>query len=386
MNFRIIDDVSQNPTLVTSIKVIGVGGGGSNAVDRMIEDGMVHVDFIAMNTDTQALNSSFVPKKLALGTELTGGLGAGGNPGVGEKAALEDRDAIREILDGSDMVFITAGMGGGTGTGAAPIIAEITRELGILSVGVVTSPFHFEGAQKMKLANEGIKKLRSNVDTLITISNQRLLQIVQKSSSIADAFRVADTALRQGVQGISDLIVKRGMINIDFADVKTIMKSQGDALMGIGYGEGEGRAINAALEAINNPILEGISIEGATGLLVNVSGGNSFTLAEYEQVVEAITANADINAMIIAGNEIDSSLEDKVKVTVIATGFSSQKEEKEESSPTENVQDNLRLDEWKGLISSETPEEDLFSNIEEDSTFDIPAVFRLRKTRGESHA
>jgi cell division protein FtsZ len=273
---------ASSPTVIT---VVGVGGGGSNAVNRMIDAGLPDVNFIAMNTDQQALSGSYAEIKIALGQKLTGGLGAGGNPDVGESAAIEDTDHIRELLSGSDMVFITAGMGGGTGTGAAPVIAGIARELGILTVAVVTRPFSFEGIRKQKIAQGGIDKLREQVDTLITIPNQHLLTIVEKNTPIRQAFLVADDVLRQGVQGISDLITQAGDINIDFADVRTIMKGKGDAIMGIGIGTGANRAVDAATNAINNPLLEDANIEGAKGLLVNVSGGSNFALNEYQEVM-----------------------------------------------------------------------------------------------------
>jgi cell division protein FtsZ len=309
---------ASSPTVIT---VVGVGGGGSNAVNRMIDAGLPDVNFIAMNTDQQALSGSYAEIKIALGQKLTGGLGAGGNPDVGECAAIEDTDHIRELLSGSDMVFITAGMGGGTGTGAAPVIAGIARELGILTVAVVTRPFSFEGIRKQKIAQGGIDKLREQVDTLITIPNQHLLTIVEKNTPIRQAFLVADDVLRQGVQGISDLITQAGDINIDFADVRTIMKGKGDAIMGIGIGTGANRAVDAATNAINNPLLEDANIEGAKGLLVNVSGGSNFALNEYQEVMDIITANADDDALIIAGTGVDERLGEELRVTVIATGF-----------------------------------------------------------------
>jgi cell division protein FtsZ len=311
----------QGATSPTVITVVGVGGGGSNAVNRMIDAGLPDVNFIAMNTDQQALAGSYADIRVALGQKLTGGLGAGGNPEIGESAAIEDTERIRELLAGSDMVFITAGMGGGTGTGAAPIIAGIARELGVLTVAVVTRPFSFEGIRKQKLAQGGIDKLREQVDTLITIPNQHLLTIVEKNTPIREAFLVADDVLRQGVQGISDLITQAGDINIDFADVRTIMKGKGDAIMGIGIGTGANRAVDAATNAINNPLLEDANIEGAKGLLVNVSGGSNFALNEYQEVMDIITANADDDALIIAGTGVDERLGEELRVTVIATGF-----------------------------------------------------------------
>ncbi|NCN04244.1 MAG: cell division protein FtsZ [Spirochaetales bacterium] len=322
MNIEIVDDYQEEqPSSPTVIRVIGVGGGGSNAVNRMIDARLRDVDFFAVNTDMQALKGSRAPTRLPLGSQVTGGLGAGGNPEIGERAALEDKETIKKLLANSDMVFITAGMGGGTGTGAAPVIASIAKEMGILTVAVVTKPFAFEGRKKAKLAEEGIGRLREHVDTLITIPNQHLLKIVEKNTPIKEAFLVADDVLRQGVQGISDLITKPGEINIDFADVRTIMKGQGDALMGIGRGRGENRAVDAATNAINNPLLEDANIDGAQGMLVNVTGGVDFTLSEFEEIMQIITANTDDDAMIIAGTAVDEALEDEIIVTVVATGF-----------------------------------------------------------------
>ena len=322
MNIEFAED---SPTNITVLKVIGVGGGGSNAVNRMIATGLKNVQFVGANTDQQALALSKAGTRLALGAKLTGGLGAGGDPEVGEKAALEDEERIRDVLAGADMVFITAGMGGGTGTGGAPVVARVARELGALSVAVVTKPFDFEGRRKMALADEGIRRLRAEVDTLIVIPNQYLLKIVERRTPIREAFLMADDVLRQGVQGISDLITEPGEINIDFADVRTIMKGNGDALMGIGLGSGDNRAVDAATNAINNPLLEDAKIEGARGILVNVTGGTDFCLSEYEEVLKIITASADSEALVIAGTSINESLEDQLRVTVIATGFNAER-------------------------------------------------------------
>ena len=318
MQIELIETNQQNPTV---IKVVGVGGGGSNAVNRMIAQGLKHVQFIAMNTDLQALERSHAEKQLPLGTKLTNGLGAGGVPEIGEKAALEVKEEIQNVLKGADMIFVTAGMGGGTGTGATPIVAEVAKELGALTVAVVTKPFDFEGRKKRMLADAGIEKLREAVDTLIIIPNQYLLKIVERRTPIREAFLRADDVLRQAVQGISDLITVPGEINIDFADVRTIMKGRGDALMGIGIGTGDNRAVDAATNAINNPLLEDAQMEGAKGILVNVTGGNDFSLTEYEEIINIITSSADGDALIISGNSIDDTLEDEVRVTVIATGF-----------------------------------------------------------------
>ncbi|MCR4441119.1 MAG: cell division protein FtsZ [Peptococcaceae bacterium] len=302
------------------IKVIGVGGGGSNAVNRMIESGLKGVDFIAVNTDVQALYLSKAEHKIQIGAKLTRGLGAGANPEVGLKAAEESRDELAGILKGADMVFITAGMGGGTGTGATPVIAGIAKEIGALTVGVVTKPFPFEGRKRMSQAESGIGSLKEKVDTLIMIPNEKLLQVVDKNTSINEAFRIADDVLRQGVQGISDLIAVPGLINLDFADVKTIMLDTGSALMGIGSASGENRASVAARSAISSPLLE-TSIEGAKGVLFNITGGSNLGLFEVNEAAEIIAQAADPDANIIFGAVIDDNMGDEVRVTVIATGF-----------------------------------------------------------------
>ena len=318
MNYEVLEQKEISPTV---IKVIGAGGGGSNAVNRMMAAGLQNVDFIVANTDLQALNYSNAPIKLAIGSKLTGGLGAGGKPEVGEKAAVEDTEMISNAIRGADMVFVTAGMGGGTGTGAVPVIAQIARDQGALTVAVVTRPFDFEGKAKQRLADDGLDKLRKAVDTLIVIPNQHLLKLVDRRTPIKQAFVMADDVLRQAVQGISDLITHPGIINIDFADVKTTMEGQGDAIMGIGTGEGDNRAVDAATNAINNPLLEDSNIEGANHILINITGNEEMTLLEVEEIVKIVTANADQDALIIYGTAIDNSLGDKISVTVIATGF-----------------------------------------------------------------
>jgi cell division protein FtsZ len=303
------------------IKVVGVGGGGTNAVNRMIDAGLSGVEFIACNTDAQALQMTDADIKLNIGHNLTKGLGAGANPQIGQGAAAESRDDIKEALKGADMVFVTAGEGGGTGTGAAPVIAEIAKnEIGALTVGVVTRPFEFEGAQRSRQAQEGIDRLREMVDTLIVIPNERLLSIVERRTSILDAFREADNVLRQGVQGITDLITIPGLINLDFADVRTIMQDAGSALMGIGSASGESRAAEAAKAAISSPLLEE-SVEGATGVLLNITGGKDLGLFEVNEAAEIVHSAADSNANIIFGAVIDDSLGDDIRVTLIATGF-----------------------------------------------------------------
>jgi len=311
-----------------SIKVIGIGGGGNNAVNRMIQAGLRGVEFIAVNTDAQALQLVQSNVKIQIGTKLTKGLGSGGIPEIGQKAAEESRDEIFQTLKGADMVFVTAGMGGGTGTGAAPVVAEVAKEAGALTVGVVTKPFTFEGRKRMVQAEAGTQNLRAKVDTLITIPNDRLLQVIDKHTSIIEAFRIADDVLRQGVQGISDLIAVPGLINLDFADVKTTMKDTGSALMGIGIASGEGCATEAAKLAISSPLLE-TSIDGAKGVLLNITGGTSLGLFEVNEAAEIISQAADQEANIIFGAVIDETMEDMVRVTVIATGFDQKLNKKE---------------------------------------------------------
>ncbi|WP_062197778.1 cell division protein FtsZ [Massilibacterium senegalense] len=308
---------------IATIKVIGVGGGGNNAVNRMIEHGVQGVEFIAVNTDSQALNLSKASTKLQIGEKLTRGLGAGANPEVGKKAAEESKEQIQEALKGADMVFVTAGMGGGTGTGAAPVIAETARELGALTVGVVTRPFTFEGRKRQGQAANGIMDLKEKVDTLIVIPNDRLLEIVDKNTPMLEAFREADNVLRQGVQGISDLIAVPGLINLDFADVKTIMSDRGSALMGIGIATGENRAAEAAKKAISSPLLE-TSIDGAQGVLMNITGGMNLSLFEVNEAAEIVASAADQDVNMIFGSVINEDLKDEIIVTVIATGFDDQ--------------------------------------------------------------
>lgn len=303
-----------------NIKVVGIGGGGNNAVNRMIDAGLEGVEFIAINTDAQALLSSKASLTLQIGEKLTKGLGAGADPRIGEEAAEESREVIAEKLKGADMVFVTAGMGGGTGTGAAPIVAEIAKELGALTVGVITKPFSVEGRKRMEKAEIGIMNLKSRVDTLIIIPNDRLLEVVEKQTSLLEAFKIADDVLRQGVQGISDLITITGLINLDFADVKTIMTDAGSALMGIGRAKGENRATEAARMATASPLLEA-SIEGAKGVLLNITGGLDLGLHEANEAAKVISDVADPDANIILGAVVDENMKDEVKVTVIATGF-----------------------------------------------------------------
>lgn len=305
---------------LAKIKVIGVGGGGNNAVNRMIESGVKGVDFIVANTDLQVLNNSQAPVKIQIGTDLTNGLGAGANPQIGKEAALESKNEIEEALRGADMVFVTCGMGGGTGTGAAPVIADIAQGLGALTVGIVTKPFSFEGKKRMQQAIAGLDELKKHVDTLIVIPNDRLRDIIDKTTPLLESFKEVDNVLRRGVQSISDLIAVAGLINLDFADVKTVMEKRGNALIGIGMGVGEGRATEAALQAVSSPLLE-TSISGATDAIINVTGGSNLTLFEVEEAAEVIrqSANTDINT--IFGAVINENLNDELIVTVIATGF-----------------------------------------------------------------
>mgnify|MGYP000920424827 CR=1 FL=1 len=310
-----------------AIKVVGVGGGGNNAVNRMVDCGVRGIEFIAVNTDRQALNSSKADFKLQIGEKLTRGLGAGANPEIGMKAAEENRNEITESLKGADMVFITAGMGGGTGTGAAPIVAEIAKEMGILTVGVVTKPFTFEGRKRTVHAEKGIQELKTKVDTLVTIPNDRLLQVAEKKTTMVEAFAMADEVLKQGIQGISDLIAVPNLINLDFADVKTIMQDQGIAHMGIGKASGENRAVEAAKQAIKSPLLE-TSIDGARAVLLNITGGADLGIFEVNESADLIRQSVDKDANIIFGAGIDESLKEEIKITVIATGFDIDKKRK----------------------------------------------------------
>ena len=359
------------------IKVVGVGGGGNNAVDRMIDSGLKGVEFVAVNTDGQALVSSNAEITLQIGDELTNGLGAGANPEIGGKAAEESEDMIAETLEGSDMVFITAGMGGGTGTGATPVIAEIAKDVGSLTVGVVTKPFTVEGRQRMKKAQNGIERLKEKVDTLIIIPNDRLLDVVEKQTSLVEAFQTADDVLRQGVQGISDLITIPGLINLDFADVKTIMTDAGSALMGIGTATGDNRAVEAARTAIASPLLEA-SIEGAKGVLLNITGGSDLGLHEANEAAKVISEVADPEANIILGSVVDEELNDEVKVTVIATGF----DRGEQEQPAEQEVDQEESSEnKKQKQQQQNPEDDFDIQSFGDDDLDIPAFLRRNKNR-----
>ena len=347
---------------LAKIKVIGVGGGGCNAINRMIESGLKGVDFIVANTDLQILNTSLAPVKLQIGSELTDGLGAGANPEIGREAALESKAEIEEALKGADMVFVTCGMGGGTGTGASPVVAEIAQDLGALTVGIVTKPFSFEGKKRMEQALNGLEELKKHVDTLIVIPNDRLRELIDKTTPMLEAFREVDNILHRGVQSISDLIAVAGLVNLDFADVKAVMKDRGNALIGIGVGSGSDRAAEAARQAVNSPLLE-TSINGATDAIINVTGGSNLTLFEVEEAAEIIrtAANTDINT--IFGAVINENLNDEVIVTVIATGF---------EQPSEPLYHSF----------NSTKREDMYretrSNVDIDNDLDIPPFLRDR--------
>ena len=358
-----------------TIKVIGIGGAGNNAVNRMIESGIKNVEFIAVNTDRQALDYSKANSKIQIGEKLTRGLGAGANPDIGTQAAEESRAEIAEVLKGADMVFVTAGMGGGTGTGAAPIVAATAKELGILTIGVVTKPFTFEGKKRLAQAERGVASLKGKVDTLVVIPNDKLLQVIDRKTSIVEAFRMADDVLRQGVQGISDLIAIPGVINLDFADVKTIMLNQGMAHMGIGNASGENRAEDAAKQAIQSPLLE-TSIEGARGVIINITGGSDIGLHEANTAAELIQRNADPEANIIFGTVIDDSLGDEIQITVIATGF---EKEEERRTTTSSGYDNIVAEAWK---KRNTPNVSASSNNENNNSNELDIPTFLRKNKG----
>ncbi|MGO4110127.1 cell division protein FtsZ [Paenibacillus sp. YAF4_2] len=365
---------------LAQIKVIGVGGGGSNAVNRMIENGVKGVDFITVNTDAQALHLAKSEHKLQIGDKLTRGLGAGANPEVGKKAAEESRELVMNQLKGSDMVFVTAGMGGGTGTGAAPVIAEIARECGALTVGVVTRPFTFEGRKRAAQAELGIEALKEKVDTLIVIPNDRLLEIVDKKTPMLEAFREADNVLRQAVQGISDLIQVPGLINLDFADVKTIMTERGSALMGIGIATGENRAAEAAKKAIMSPLLE-TSIDGARGVIMNITGGSNLSLYEVNEAAEIVISASDPEVNMIFGAIIDEDLKDEIKVTVIATGFEHKPSVAARRAPQPQAEPEARTTSTStSSASSQASAVKPFGASPSSDQLEIPAFLRNRRT------
>ena len=376
-------DIDQN----ARIKVIGVGGGGNNAVNRMIEEGIEGVEFIAVNTDAQALRQSNAGVTMQIGNALTRGLGAGANPDVGREAVAESQVQIRDVLQGADMVFVTAGMGGGTGTGAAPAIAQIARELGILTIGIVTRPFTFEGRKRTKNAQVGIDAMRQSVDTLIIIPNDRLLGVVGKKTPMLEAFREADNVLRQGVQGISDLIAVPGLINLDFADVKTIMSNQGTALMGIGVAEGEGRAIEAVRQAISSPLLE-TSISGAKGVLMNITGGSDLSLFEVQEAADIVASASDDDLNMIFGSIINENLKNKIIVTVVATGFDDLDIPSLNPSQTPSIDKvpkrRREIEKPMGQVYQQRREEvSPLSGVNRkvDDSLDTPAFLRNRKRR-----
>jgi cell division protein FtsZ len=360
-----------------TIKVIGVGGAGNNAVNRMIEAGIRNVEFISVNTDRQTLNESKAGTKIQIGEKLTRGLGAGANPDIGAQAAEESRAEIAEVLKGSDMVFVTAGMGGGTGTGAAPVVAATAKEMGILTIGVVTKPFTFEGKKRLSQAERGVSSLKGKVDTLVVIPNDKLLQVIDRKTSMIEAFRLADDILRQGVQGISDLISVPGLINLDFADVKTIMLNQGMAHMGIGSASGENRAEDAAKQAIQSPLLE-TSIEGAKGVIINITGGSDVGLHEANTAAELVQRSADPEANIIFGTVTDDSMGDEIQITVIATGFET--EEERRNMITAGYGDITEV--WKNKRNNSATHSSSSGEGSNPGDLDIPTFLRKNKGLG----
>lgn len=366
-------EFDENVDQSARIKVIGVGGGGGNAVNTMIQTGIEGVEFIVANTDAQALRANTATLKIQLGAKLTKGLGAGANPEVGKEAAMEDRDRIASILNGADMVFIAVGLGGGTGTGAAPVIAQAAREVGALTVGVVTKPFSREGKLRMQKAEDGVTALRNVVDCLLVIPNDRLIGLAGKSMSVVDAFRPADDVLRQAVQGISDLITTQGMINVDFADVKAVMSDRGMAMMGIGIAEGEKRANEAAMQAISSPLLEEIDISGAKGVLVNICGSSSMTMDDFDEVSRIIHEKVHEDANIIVGLVINEEMGDKIKVTAIATGFGSSFEKSKSSDDQQKIRHHINM--AQPLAAHTNREIPTFIRLEKQK--DLPAGIRL---------
>ena len=363
------------------IKVIGVGGSGHNAIHRMMETGIRGVEFVAINTDAQALHNSQADQKVHIGKTITRGLGAGMNPDIGRAAAEENKEEISDVIKNADMVFITCGLGGGTGTGAAPVVAELARKSGILTVAVVTKPFAFEGAKRREIAEKGMEELKQHVDTIIVIPNDRILQIIDKKTSLLDAFKAVDDVLRQGVAGISDLITTPGMINVDFADVKAIMQNAGSALMGIGRGTGENRALDAARAAIDSPLLE-LSIDGAKGVLFNVTGGKDLGMFEVDEAAKFITKAVDADAKIIFGAVIDEEMDEEIKITVIATGFSAGGGsafggDMRKTEPAARMEEPIRSEIKKPIFAPKVIEEEV-AHEEEQDELEIPAFIRKK--------
>jgi cell division protein FtsZ len=367
MPFELMDTYSQNAI----IKVIGVGGGGGNAVEHMLKGNIEGVEFVCANTDAQALKNSTAKTILQLGTDVTKGLGAGANPEVGQQAAIEDRERVMAVLEGTDMVFITAGMGGGTGTGAAPIVAQIAKELGVLTVAVVTRPFPFEGKKRALIAEEGIKELAQHVDSLIIIPNEKLLPVLGRDTTLLDAFKAANDILYRAVQGICELITRPGLINVDFADVKTVMQEMGMAMIGAGYAKGEGRARKAAMEAISSPLLEDIDLTGARGILVNMTAGTDLSIGEFEEMGDVIEEFASDNATVVVGTVLDPEMKEELRVTVIATGVGIARKEQPQPQPQLGRQPQMKI------VPKVAPKTSKNSDYKE---FDKPTVTRLHQS------
>jgi cell division protein FtsZ len=383
MGFTFVEENQEKYTTLSRIKAIGVGGGGTNAINRMYlsqKEGSISkcLDFAVINTDLQALNTSPVAQRIQIGAKLTKGLGTGGNAELGLRAANEDRQLLAELLQGYDMVFIAAGMGGGTGTGAAPVIAEIAKEQGCLTIAVVTKPFHFEGSRRMQQAEQGQLELLQRVDTIIVIPNQRLLTVVDKNMGLEDAFKIADRALHQGIQGIADLITIPGLINLDFADVRAVMSNKGNALMGIGVGRGENRALQAAEEAISSPLLEDNSIEGAKDILINITGGTDLKLYEVNEAANFITEHADPEVNVIFGAVINEEIQDELRIIVIATGFSTAAE-KELPKEEGRILDIHQYRQRQKYDSAEEFNKKIVNPSYTGQIYDVPAIFRRKQ-------
>lgn len=384
------DELSMEMTEeVSKIKVVGVGGAGCNAINRMIEDGISHVEYIAVNTDLQVLRKSLAKSRIQIGARSTQGLGAGARPEVGEKSAMEDAEEIKKKLDKANMVFITAGMGGGTGTGAAPVIAKIAREIGALTVAVVTIPFDFEGKRRIEQAMQGIERLREHVDTMLVISNSRIFQVIERKVAIQQAFHKIDEVLKQAVQGISNIIADTGIINVDFADVRTILASRGEAIMGIGSSSGENRAIEAARMALENPLIENSSFKNAGAMLVNIIGGQDFLMTEYNEAMQTISEYCREDAEIIMGMNVDPNLKEKVRVIIVATDFQRKAPQQEMSIPAESIFEDRKVvslseirQERARQRNTELPQRPLRPAQEASEDLDVPAIFRSRRRLG----